>query len=208
MKMKCILLVAAGILSASCGSVELPRESWWRLSVATERQPASMRQGVLRVADLQLGNALSGDCLLVANGPARLDPRPLDRWIAPLDRLVTDALVLSLTRSENFVLVKAATDPGVEDLTIRGRIIDFAEHVGEDGSTCRAVLALWVERDGQVVFQDEFAAAVPVDSGQQGRAQGAVVALSTALQQVTGQLLGQMDRAGLLAGMHAAEPPK
>ena len=57
---------------AACGSVEVPRERWFRLDPPAVAESAPTRGGVLRVQDLQLGTALEGDCLLVQDGVAVL----------------------------------------------------------------------------------------------------------------------------------------
>ena len=137
-----------------------------------------------------------------------LQPRQLDRWVAPLDRLVTDALVLGLSRSRAFEVVKSAGDPGSEELTLRGRIIDFAEHRHGDGSVARAGFEFWLERDGVVLFQDEFRAEVPVDPESGEAPEGVVVALSEAQERVLDQLLMRVHRAGLTTPRAEVSPVK
>src|SRR5262245_54938351 len=92
------------LLLPACGRVQLPPEGYWRLDRPAPAGGEVPRGGVLRVHDLQLANALHGDRLLVALGPARVEPRPTDHWIAPLDHLVTDAVVIGLSRTRMFSL--------------------------------------------------------------------------------------------------------
>ena len=100
------MLLCAGLALSSCSSVEVPRESWWRLDIPVAGLSANSRDAcVLRVQDLQLGNAMSGDFLIIAHGPSKLEARELDRWVAPLDRLATDAFIVGLSRSGAFSLV-------------------------------------------------------------------------------------------------------
>lgn len=202
-----VLLAAAGSLLAACGSVSVPAERFYRLELPPAAPPDAPRTGVLRVHDLQLGTALSGDCLLVADG-TRLEPRPLDRWIAPLDRLVTDALVLGLSRTRRFTLVKGGGDPGGEALSLHGRIVDFAEERAGDRREAVVALELWVLEGERVVCHGEFAARTPVAPGAGGTA--AAAALSASLQQVLDQLVQRMGEGGMPAAPPAgrsAPPP-
>jgi uncharacterized lipoprotein YmbA len=189
----------------ACGSVELPREHYWRLDLPVQTGGELPRGGVLRVGDLQLGNALSGDCLVLADGPLHLEPLELQRWVAPLDRLITDAVVLGLSRTHMFTLVKGAADPGGEDHTLHGRIVEFAEQRAGDRAVARVVLEFWIETAAGVVFADELRAETPlVGTG----AEAAVGALSQALQQVLDELVGRMRTAGVLSGSIDAAPPR
>jgi ABC-type uncharacterized transport system auxiliary subunit len=201
------MLLCAVLALSSCSSVEVPRESWWRLDIPVAALSANSRDAcVLRVQDLQLGNAMSGDFLVIAHGPSKLEARELDRWVAPLDRLVTDAFLVGLSRSGAFSLVKGAGDGGGEDLTLHGRITDFAEHRNDDGSRAAvASFSLWVEgRDG-VRFADEFRGVAPIEG--QGAA-ASVKALSLALQQVIDQVRARIVLQSLTNGNADAAPPQ
>ena len=90
----CLLMTAL----AACGSVTVPVERYYRLDLQSAHAPDPMRAGTLRVHDLQLGTALDSDRLLCQSG-VTLEPRPLARWVAPLDRLVTEAMVLAMSRA-------------------------------------------------------------------------------------------------------------
>lgn len=201
------MLLCAGLALSSCSSVEVPRESWWRLDIPVAGLSANSRDAcVLRVQDLQLGNAMSGDFLIIAHGPSKLEARELDRWVAPLDRLATDAFIVGLSRSGAFSLVKGAGDGGGEDLTLHGRITDFAEHRNDDGSRAAvAAFSLWVEgRDG-VRFADEFRGVAPIEG--QG-ASASVKALSLALQQVIDQVRARIVLQSLSTANPDAAPPQ
>jgi uncharacterized lipoprotein YmbA len=192
-------------LASGCGSVDVPRESFWRLELPAPAGGELPRAGCLRVADLQLGNALDGDCLLVADGPVSLEPIEMQRWVAPLDRLVTDAVVLGLSRTRMFTLVLGAGDPGREDHTLFGRIVDFAEHRRPGGDVALVVLEFWLGRSDAILFQEEFRAEVPLaGSGPEAM----VSALSRGLQQVLDALVGRMRAAGVFAGAIQAAPAK
>lgn len=200
----------AVVLLAACGSVDVPRERFFRLDPPSVASPAPTRGGVLRVQDLQAGTALDADCLLVQHG-VRLEPRPLERWIAPLDRLVTDALVLGLSRARVCDLVKGGADPGSETWTLRGRIVEFAEFVDDrgaakagDGREARVTLELWLEERDNLVFHDEFTAAVPIaEAGPEGAVRG----LSAGLQRVVTGVVDRMQTQGLFAAARAAAAP-
>lgn len=192
-------------LLAGCGSVAVPSTRYYRLQLPPVRSEPAMAGGVLRVADLQLGQALSGDQLLVGSGGVQLWPREFERWIAPLDRLVTDAVAMGLMRTRAFALVRGAADGGSEDLTVHGRILDFTEL--QPAAVGRVALELWVERQGRPVLHGEFVAAVPI---AEAGAAGAVQALSKGLAEVVDQLLVRMRAAGLfaLAPLPEAQPPR
>ncbi len=185
---------------AACGSVDVPRERFYRLDLPAPAPADPQRAGVLRVQDLQLGTAIDSDCLLIADG-VRLEPRPLDRWVAPLDRLVTDALVLGLSRSGVVELVKGSADPGSETWSLHGRIVDFAEANAGSQRQARVALELWLEQRDQVLFRDEF---VVVEQVEGSATAAAVTAFSKGVQTIVDQLVARMDHDGVLA---AARPP-
>jgi uncharacterized lipoprotein YmbA len=196
MKVRTFLLGAAvASLLAACGSVAVPSERFYRLAAPAPAEPDPSRGGVLRVQDLQLSTALDSDCLMRQHG-VLLEPRPLARWIAPLDRLVTDALVLGLSRARVCDLVKGAADPGGEDWALRGRIVDFAEVLEAAGAKARVTLELWLEVDGRMVFHDEFVAERDLAGGS---AEVAVDGLSGALQGVVEELILRMRARDLFA---------
>jgi uncharacterized lipoprotein YmbA len=187
---------------AACGSVAVPVERCYRLAPPAVQVPDPGRAGILRVQDLQLGTALDADCVMRIDG-VRMTPWPLARWVAPLDRLVSDALVLGLSRARVCELVKGAADPGPETWSLRGRIVEFAEARGGDGAReTRVTLELWLEApDGQVLFHDEFAAARPLADAEPA---AAVEGLSAGLQQVVAALVERMRSHDLFAAARRA----
>jgi len=180
---------------AACGSVDVPRERFYRLDVPVAATPDPAQGGVLRVQDLQLATSLASDCLMRVDG-VQLAARPLARWIAPLDRLVTDALLLGLSRARVCDLVKGGGDPGAETWTLRGRIVDFVEAEGAKGPEARVALELWLEADGHVLLHDEFVAARPMADRS---ADAAVVALSDGLRTVVAEVVARMRQQELFA---------
>lgn len=199
-------VVLAALLLAACRSVEVPRERYFRLDLPAASAADPQRAGVLRVLDLQLGTALDSDCLLIADG-VHLEPRPLERWVAPLDRLVTDALVLGLSRARVCALVKSGADPGQENWSLHGRIVEFAEvrGSGANDSAARIALELWLEdRDGQLLFHDEFRAEEPL---REAGPAAAVAALSRGLQGIVGGVVQRMQGDGLFAAARPPAPP-
>ncbi len=195
------ILVAAVAATVGCRSVEVPRERYFRLDLPAPSTGDPQRAGILRVLDLQLGTALDSDCLLVVDG-ARIEPRTLERWVAPLDRLITDALVLGLSRARVCALVKGGTDPGLENWSLHGRIVEFAEVQDSSGSEARIALELWLlDAAGVVMFQDEFQAKEKLS---RPGPEAAVAALSRGLQGIVDGVVQRMQADGLFA---AARPP-
>lgn len=201
-------------LLAGCGSVEVPSERLYRLQLPATTAPNPLRAGTLRVCDLTLGTALDGDRLLWQDG-VRLEARPLARWVAPLDRLVTDALVLGLSRRRVCELVKGSGDAGPETWTLHGRIVDFVEADGPGGSEARVALELWLERDGELLFHDEFGAAEPLRAADPATAEEAVLALSRGVDAVVAEVVARMESLELFAAERArrdaataARPPR
>jgi uncharacterized lipoprotein YmbA len=192
-------LLCAFVLSAACSSVVVPEERVFRLAAPTAAAPDPQRAGVLRVLDLQLGTAIDADALLRQDG-VRLRPWPLCRWIAPLDRLVTDALILGLSRARVCELVKGAGDPGRETWTLHGRIVDFAEAAGAGGRVAKVGCELWLQQGEQVLLHDEFRAELPLSASTPD---AAVDGLSVGLQQVTAGLIARMQAQSLFAGAKA-----
>jgi len=205
-------LSLALLLLAACGSVEVPTERFYRLQLPGIVADDPSRAGTLRVHDLQLGTALDSDRLLRQDG-VRLEPRPLARWIAPLDRLVTDALVLGLSRARVCDLVKGSADAGEQSWSLHGRIVDFVEAAGGEGGEARVTLELWLEQDGALLFHDEFAVREPLDGAG---ADAAVAALSRGVQAVVGGVVERMQARDLFAAARAdaarsaglAQPPR
>ena len=208
-----MMYFALGMVAAlaACSSVEVPVERYYRLQLSEAGSPDPMRAGTLRVHDLQLGTALDSDRLLFQSGVS-LQPRPLARWVAPLDRLVTDAMVLGLSRARVCELVKGSADAGAETWSLHGRIVDFVEAECAQGSEARVTLELWLQRNGELVFHDEFA---QVEAVLQRDPDGAVVALSHGLNQVVAAVVTKMRSLELFAAAHReqqaallAEPPR
>ncbi len=133
-----------------------------------------------------------------------LEPRPLERWVAPLDRLVTDALVLGLSRARVCDLVKGAGDPGGENWTLHGRIVEFGEARSEHGAEARVTIELWLEQRGALVFHDEFRIAEPI--GAPGP-EAAVAGLSTGLLRVVDGVVERMQARGLFAAARPFHQP-
>lgn len=197
------LAACALSLLAACGSVEVPRERFYRLSLPAAAAADPQQAGVLRVHDLQLATSLDGDCLLQQDG-VEVRAQALARWVAPLDRLVTDAMVLGLSRARVCELVKAGLDPGGETWSLRGRIVDFAEVRGQAGAEARVTLELWLETGDRRLFHEEFSA---VQSIAAGGHEAAVEALSSGLQKVVAGVVARMRERDLFAAAKAAEPP-
>jgi uncharacterized lipoprotein YmbA len=206
MTARCLPLLLAAV-ALGCRSVAVPVERYYRLEPPPAAAPDPQRGGVLRVHDLQLATALDAGCLLRLDG-VRLEPQPLSRWVAPLDRLVTDAVVLGLSRARVCELVKGSADPGAETWTLRGRIVDFAEVVDGAGTHAAVTLELWLEAGEQLLFHGEFAAREAV-AGAADRDAAVVAALSRGIGTVVGGVVERMRGLDLFAAARrdAAAPP-
>lgn len=195
--------VVAAALAAGCSSVDVPAETFYRLEVPAVAAPDPQQGGVLRVMDLQLATALAADCLLRLDG-VRLSPRPLARWVAPLDRLVTDALVLGLSRARVCELVKGSGDPGAETWTLRGRLVDFVEVAAAGAPRARVTLELWLTDGDRVLFHDEFTADEPMAAPAD---EAAVQALSKGISHIVAGVVARMRERDLFAQARAAAAP-
>lgn len=184
-------------VACGCRSVAVPVERYYRLEPPPVAAPDPQRGGVLRVHDLQLATALDAGCLLRQEG-VRLEPRPLSRWVAPLDRLVTDAVVLGLSRARVCELVKGGADPGGETWALRGRIVEFAEAIDDAGAVAAVTLELWLEAGDQLLFHGEFAAREPIVDGADREA-AVVAALSRGIGTVVGSVVQRMRGMALFA---------
>lgn len=198
-------LALLALLFAACSAVELPRTQFYRLSVPVPAGGELPRAGVLRVLDLQLANNLAGDCLLVADGPVKVQTSELNRWVAPLDRLVTDAVVQELTRTRIFARVLGNSDAGSEQLTLGGRILDFHEQRGQTATTARVVLELWLLQGEQQLLHREFESASPFSPATP---EAAVQALSLALAEVLDQFVAAAKTTEPLAHRLDAVPAR
>jgi uncharacterized lipoprotein YmbA len=194
------LATAVVAFATACSSVAVPVERCYRLELPAVSSPDPQRAGILRVHDLQLHTALDSDCLQRLCG-ARLDPRPLARWVAPLDRLVTDALVVGLSRARVCELVKGGADPGDETWSLRGRILDFVEVVGTEPPHARVAIELWLEQDGRVRFHDEVVAEPPLAAPGDD---ALVAALSAGVATVVQGVVDRMRAQDLFAAARAA----
>ena len=192
------LAMCSVLALSACGSVAIPGETVWRLTPPALQPQALSDTVVLRVQRLELLGALPEDRLVVATGPHRLWTRELDRWSGPLPDLVHDALLTGLSRSHAFAQVKGPQETGREDLTLQGRILDFHEIREDPRSIVKATLDLRVSRasDGKLLWQKELSRVVPTE---RPGAEGAVAALSLALQGIVGDLLQSCRDSGVVA---------
>jgi len=187
------------LLSAACGSVEVPVETFYRLPAPRPPQSSAPLPAVLRIDRLHLAANLAGDQLLVADGPVRMHRYQLHRWAGPVDELVSDALLLGLARSHGFTEVKGPGDGGAEDLLLSGTIVDFLQERRADATVVGRVtleLRLTDARSGREVFRAEFSETVPTtDSGPEA----AAVALSAGLGRIVAAVLRRTHAAGVAA---------
>ena len=205
------------LILASCGSVVIPEEHYYRLALpelpvgTSVDTPVGMPGGsveVLRVEGFELASTLRGDRLLVAESPVQLRAYEFHRWISSLDRLVRDVVTAVLTRSNAFREVKGPTDGPGETLLLSGRILDFHQ-VADRGAWAGKVrfhlrLATGFDTgEPRVLFQQEFTATVPMQGPSPA---AAVVALSAATGRVIAGFLGRCRDVGVFSGV--AKPGK
>lgn len=175
MNLRSILVFLLGV-AAACRSVELPTERAYALAAPA---PAAGKAvvGTLRVDELQIGGGVDRDRPMVRRGVG-VELRDTDRWLGPLDRLVTDAFVQGLQRSGVAGLVKGPYDGGVEDLWLHGRITEFAAIARGDALVAVVGCELWLECGGE----RRWSAAVLAEETVAGDGAAAIVeALSRAL---------------------------
>ena len=196
---------ALALLLASCGGVAVPHETYYRID-APELGAHPIRSGdVLRVEGLDLDASLSSDRVLIADDAVQLRAYEFHRWLNPLDRMVLDTLVRSLSRSGAFQRVKGPTDDAGESLVLAGRVIDFHQS-GAAGVWCGKVtmeLRLTRASDGAALFDEEFTHSVAMEEPSPD---AAVRALSRGTGEVLRQFLDRCHEAGVFRGF--AEPGK
>lgn len=205
--MRRVFRLAAGLcvswLASGCTSVELEPVRFYRLGPAIvptgDRPPTK----VLRIDDFTVAPHLAGDRLVAVIGRHRLAPYRNDLWAAPLERLVTDAVIRGLMRSQRFVAVLGNRDAGRADLSLSGRVLNFEEE-GDGGSFKGFVQIAYVlreERSGRLLGQGSLAekVAAPSDGPEY-----AVWSLSEALGKVLTRLAAIAERG---ADVSAARAP-
>lgn len=181
------------LLFTACRAVEIPEESLYRLEPPAPAGGERLAGGVLRIGSFALAGSLSGDALMVGRSRVALQPFQYHRWVAPLDRMVADAVTVGFVRSRCFDLVKSEEDPGTEDLVLHGRVLDFHQEVTAEEWLGVVRMMVWLEdREGRCVFQREvhqWARAPERDP------EGGVVALSQAVAAVVDEIIAHMKEA-------------
>ncbi|MEM7203841.1 MAG: ABC-type transport auxiliary lipoprotein family protein [Planctomycetota bacterium] len=191
---------------AACGIVEVPDERYYRLAYPRPAAGALQRGGALRVGRLALAAHLTGDRLLVAEGPVQLRPWRFHRWAGSLEALVGDTLVTGLVRSLAFRRVLTSADSGSADVELSGRVLEFQQEVDGDGAWFgRVVLDLQLVESstGAVLLREEFGSRVPIATRDPA---GVVGALSEGIAEVVDQLLVRGAEVGAIGGGVEAGP--
>lgn len=193
------------VLFASCGSVAIPEENFYRLDLPQVRGVKTRSPDVLRVEGFELASTLSTDRILVAENRVRLRAYEFHRWINSLDLLVKDCVLVGLTRAQAFAEVKGPADGPGETLLLSGRILDFHQ-VAIAGSWSGKVtlsLRLEVASGHRLLFQEEFSCSVPMAGSTPS---AAVLALSQAMSRVLEHFLSRCSEVGVFEGF--AKPGK
>jgi uncharacterized lipoprotein YmbA len=200
-----IVAVCLCVLLAACGSVAVPEQHYYRLVPPSPAGELLPRAGTLRVANVELAAELSGDRMLVADGPVRVAPFVHHHWAGPLDRLVADALVTGLRRAGWFERVKDLTTGGGEDWLITARVLDFHLAPGSDGEWVGlATIDLeLVDQGGTLVFRDEFRRTTPTGGTEP---EYVVEALSRSVESIVADFGVRCERAGVFEQSYVASP--
>ena len=190
---------------AGCGSVEVPKQLYYRLEAPEPPKATIPRAGVLRVGGLELAADLAGDRVMVAENAVQVAPFVHHHWAGPLDGLLADVLVTGLRRAGWFERVKDPMAGGGEDWVLSGRVLDFQLAPGEDGRWVgRATIDLeLVDRQGALVFRDEFQRDVPAEGTD---AAHVVHALSQSVAGILTDFGTRCERAGVFDKPFAASP--
>ncbi len=196
-----VLAVVMAIGLQGCGSVPAPELRFYRLDWPRPAGGELPRLGVLRVLDLRASAHLQGDALVLADGPVALHRSEGHRWAAPVERLVTEALIQGLGRSRMFAAVKDQGSAGGEDLLLDGRVLAFEPVRDDAGVRGRVALEVWIEQPGRAPLRREFQADVPCGDPTPA---AAVTALSAALAAILDQLVGELRQCAPGAMIDAA----
>ncbi|MCR9247078.1 MAG: ABC-type transport auxiliary lipoprotein family protein [bacterium] len=202
-----VLLLGAGV-GGGCSSVELPAERFFVLAVAgsPDSHPSAGEPVVdtLRVLDLVPASTVDRDHPVWRRGHEV--QRPVhDRWLAPLDRLVTDGLRQGLARHGVAGLVKGAIDAGGDDWQLHGRILEFAvadvaiengsfpgsgrgSGVVATGPVATIRMELWLTAGGERRFRHEFGETEPLDAAADDPVAAAVTAFGRAFDRLIEQV--------------------
>lgn len=195
--------------AAACGSVKLPEEHFYRLAYPDpEPQCEAPAAGglVLRIERLGVATHLSGDRLMVGEGPVVVHPYRFHRWAGPVEGMVEDALVTALARSGDFARVKGAADGGDEDLVLTGRVLELQQQVEGERWSARVALELTLldRARGTVLFHGELRRDEPVERHDPA---AVVAGLSRGLAGIVDDVLARTRAAGAATDL-AARPSR
>jgi ABC-type uncharacterized transport system auxiliary subunit len=182
-----VLALAPVLAFAGCSSVDIPEERFYAIALH-EAELGEPLVEVLRVADLQAVGAFGQDRIIVTDG-VRYAPRALERWVVPADRMVTDALIVGLSRHGVARLVVASGDAGIEDWRLHGRLLEFAEVLREGNNAIRVRAELWLVLGDVLLLRREFVAEEAVEG--EG-VEAVVVAFSKGVDRITAELVAAL----------------
>lgn len=190
--------LALAFVFAGCSSVDVPEDRFFAIEIPAAAAAAPLVD-VLRVADLSAVGAFGQDHIVITDG-VRYAPRPLERWVVPADRMLTDVLVVALSRYGVAGLVVASSDPGSASWQLHGRLLEFAEVLRDGGNVARLRLELWLTAGDELLLRREFAAEEPV--GGAG-VEAVVAALSRCTDRVISELVAALRTLDLPGGDRA-----
>lgn len=205
MKVGQFALVAASLSLGSCGSVEVPETSYYRLRLPQKASGALVPAGVLAVRDVNLVAGLANDRLMVSDGEVRSRYFHYHRWSGPLDRLLADTLHTGIARSGCFRDVRGdALGPDV-DFVLDARVHEFHLAPDEARGWCghAAVEFRLSTIDGQLVSKRELECRSPASDRTP---EAAVLALSASVDGLIDEWLATCEQLQMFDRSPAAKP--
>ncbi len=204
--MKRLFATGVLLLLQSCGTVEVPDTTYYRLRLPPAAGGATLQGESIGIGAIRLSADLATDRLMVSEGPVRMHYYHYHQWAGSLDRLIGDALWLGLSRSGCFSDVVADAYSSDVDYVLDVHVHAFHLSVEDDGWHGHAAIEYRVSTpDGKTVMRREIESREPV---AQHDPEGVVLALSIATDSLVDQLLGECERHGLFEREPVATPAR
>ena len=174
--MRLSFVVLLALVASSCGSVEVSRPRYYRLTPVTLEHASAKRPYSLRIAAIDVAPHLDSGRLVSVFGEHRVDPSEEALWAAPLGRLVTSSIEEGLRDAEVFAAVLPAGDPSPADFELSGRLTRFERRVDSAGEAAHAEIRLTLrdEASGHIVWQASLDETARIESSGDAAAVGAL----------------------------------
>ena len=194
-----ILPILVLILLTACSTRELPPVSVYTLQVmqappARPHQPGTTRQKpTLKLDDIQSARPFTTTQMLYTKTGLDQNSFAYSRWSDSPVSLLRQLLVEKLSRSNLFAAVLPTDSTVRSNLLLESNLLDFSLHMDTDKTegVLEIRFLLLDRRDGQVISNRLFRAAVPVASANPANT---AAALEQATSQVADQLLSWLTR--------------